>query len=207
MFYIDKILYFILYIDNRRKDREDRFFATLHFLIENAINFPVCKEARRTENYSHCIDIIEVVFAGIDDITELFGSTGSKEVDRVCHRRAREKFCEQFLSFWSANSRHFESVIREHIGKHYSRATGMSDDSHILTFHFRVHKYGANIYKFETVATANDTGFTEKSVDSDVGSSQSTGMRRGCAATGRRASGLDSGNFTSFTDKRRGMLK
>ena len=45
----------------------------------------------------------------------------------------------------------------------------MSDDSHILTFHFRVHKYGANIYKFEAVATANDTGFTEKSVDSDIG--------------------------------------
>ena len=87
MFVGDKVSYLVFYVNDRRQYWEDGLFASLHFLVKHFIYVPVGEQSRTTEYYGHSIDVVEIVLASVDDISKLFGSTCSQEVDRVTHRR------------------------------------------------------------------------------------------------------------------------
>ena len=80
---VDEVCNFVFHVDDRWKDRVDRFFASFHLFIKHAVWFPVREKTWATEDYSHSIDIVKVVFASVDDVSELFCCTSSEEVDRV----------------------------------------------------------------------------------------------------------------------------
>ena len=201
-----EVLDFVFHKDDGRQNREDRFLAGLHLLVQNLVNLIVSEQACRAVDDAHAIDVVEVVLHSINDNTKLFSGTRGEEVNRVTDRRTIIKLAQQFLSLRAFNARHIHAIIGKHVGEHHGRTTGMSDNGHVLALYLWVHENGTYRSQFLTVLAANNTRLTEQGIHSDIRCGQSTRMRTGSTATSSGTTRLDGSNPTTLVDERAGML-
>ena len=90
-------------------------------------------ESRCTEDNHDGINIVELLFAVVDGKPEVLGSSCGQNVDGVSDRRAWEELRLQFIGNGTGERRHLHATLRECVGKHHARSSGMCDDGDVLS--------------------------------------------------------------------------
>ena len=122
---------------DRRENGEDRFTATLHFLMQHIVHLEHGNQSRRTENSQNSIYRIEFLFAVFQTEPQMIGSSRSQDINRISYSRTGKEFSFQFIynrafQFWD-----IQSAFTQCISQHNARTSGMSNDSEVLPFQFR----------------------------------------------------------------------
>src|SRR5699024_7807022 len=93
----DEFFDFVLHPRVGGKYREYRFVGIAYLFGEQRIDVVYREQTGTAENHRDAVDMLEIVLARIEDEAELFGRTGSQEVDGIAHRRTGKQLCEQRL--------------------------------------------------------------------------------------------------------------
>ena len=83
---IKEVLNFPAGVNQGRQYRVNRFLANFQLFAQHFVNVGNIKQAGAAKNHHHCIDLIELVFAVIDDGAQLRCSTGRQKINRVADR-------------------------------------------------------------------------------------------------------------------------
>ena len=121
---------------DRRKNRENRFLASLHLFVKHIIHFKHSNQSRSSEDSHHGIYVFKLFFTVINAETQMLWCPGSQNIYRISNGSTGKKLSFQFFRQFAFELRYVQTAFTQRICQHYPRSSGMSDNGKILSFQF-----------------------------------------------------------------------
>ncbi len=203
----DELLHLVLHHNHRGQDGVDGLAALLHLLVQQVVNVEYGEQTGATEDDHHGINLVEIIFAGVDDVAQVLGGASGQKIDGVGHRRASEELLQQRIGLGAADGRHFQSVVRQHVGEHHGGTAGMGNHGDVLALELGVHQHRGHGDEFLAAIAAHYARLAEQRVHGHIAAGQRARVAAGGAAAGAGAARLDGGYAASLADERRRVFE
>ncbi len=168
----DELLDLALHPAVRGEYREYRFFGGAYLLGQQRIDVVDREKTRRTENHRDAVDLIEIVLARIEDVSELFRRARRQEIDGIAHRRTGKELLQQRSGLRPLDVGNLHLAVGERIGQHDGRTARMGNDRDVAPLELRIHEDSRHRSELLTTVAAHDTRLAEQGIHRNVGAGQ-----------------------------------
>ena len=109
------------------QDGEDGLAALANLLVEHVIHLENLHQSWCAEDHHDGVDVVGLL-AVVDGDAQVLCPTRCQDVDGVGHAAARQELRLQLIGHLGREWRHRHATLRQRIGEHHARASGVGDD-------------------------------------------------------------------------------